>query len=91
MKGPNLNTSVELASDVQVAIQHLCKKCEKPLNGPDRKKVMLAVKLFGLKTGYRLCKCGQTIFGPKKAPVSWESDEWQQVLSIEKAKIKVGQ
>ena len=91
MKGPNLNASVELASDLQVAIQHLCQRCEKPLNGPNRKKVMLAVRLFGLKKGHKLCRCGQTIFNPKKTPVNWESDEWQQVLSITKAKIKIGQ
>jgi hypothetical protein len=86
----HLKTSLELASDLQVAIQHLCPRCEKPLNGPDRKKIMLAVKLFGLKKGYKLCGCGQTIFGPKKTPVSWESDEWQQVLSINRTNVKVG-
>jgi hypothetical protein len=89
-KGSDLNASVELASDLQVAVQHLCQRCEKPLNGPDRKKIMLSVKLFGLKKGYTLCSCGQTIFGPKKTPVDWQSDDWQQVLSITKAKIKVG-
>jgi hypothetical protein len=89
-KGPDLNTSLESANDLQVAIQHLCKRCEKPLNGPNRGKIMLAVRLFGLKRGYRLCRCGQTIFNPKKNPVNWEGDEWQQVLSIDKAKIKVG-
>jgi hypothetical protein len=90
MKGPDLNASAELSSDLEVTVQQLCAKCEKPLKGPDRKKVMLAVKLFGLKKGYTLCKCGQTIFGPKKTPVNWESEEWQQVLSITKAKIKAG-
>jgi uncharacterized protein with PIN domain len=90
MKGPSLNVGTELASDLQMDIQHLCQKCEKSLNGPDQKKVMLAVKLFGLKKGYTLWKCAQMIFGPKKRRVSWESEEWQQLLSIKKAKSKVG-
>ena len=89
-KGLGLNTVLEPTSDLQVAILHLCKRCEKPLNGPDRGKVMLAVRLFGLKPGYQLCRCGQTIFNPKKNRVNWEGDEWQQVLSVNKPKIKVG-
>lgn len=87
-QGSGLTTRLESANDLQVAVQHLCERCEKPLHGPDRGKIMLAVRLFGLKRGYRLCRCGQTIFNPKEIPVNWEGDEWQQVLSINKAKIK---
>ncbi len=79
-----------LKNDLDVAIQHLCEGCNKPLNGPDRGKVLLAVRLFGLKPGYRLCDCAQTIFDPKKNPVNWQGDKWQQVLSVNKPKIKVG-
>jgi hypothetical protein len=88
-KGLDPTTSLDLANDLKVAVQRLCGRCEKPLNGSDRGKIMLAVRLFGLKSGYRLCRCGQTIFNPKGVPVDWQSDEWQQVLSIDRSRVKL--
>jgi hypothetical protein len=88
-RGPNLTTSPDVVNDLRVTVQRLCGRCKKPLNGSDRGKIMLAVRLFGLKSGYRLCRCGQTIFNPKGISIDWQSDEWQQVLSIDRSKIKI--
>jgi hypothetical protein len=73
---------IELTCEPEIAVQLLCVRCGLSLNGPLKRKVKPAVKLFGLKAGYQLCGCGQTIFNPHGIAINWESDEWQQVLSI---------
>jgi hypothetical protein len=73
---------IELTFEQRLAHQRLCKLCDQPLEGSLKKKLTIAVQLFGLKPGYKLCRCSQTIFGPEGTPIDWEIDEWQQVRSI---------
>ena len=84
------NRGVFVRNDLQVALQNRCKRCGLALNGPDRGKILLAVKLYGLKPGYRLCRCSQTIFDAKGNAIDCQIDDWQEVRSIKKSKIKNG-
>ena len=73
---------VELIFEQRVALQRLCKRCGQPLEGSHKGMLKKGVELFGLKPGYKLCRCGLTIFDPRGNRIDWESDEWQQVRSI---------
>lgn len=74
--------ALDLACTPALHIQRVCGQCEKILDSDLRRRVKTAARLFGLKPGFRLCRCGQTIFGPQGAPMNWETDDWQQVRSI---------
>jgi hypothetical protein len=73
---------IDLVCAPVLHIQRLCRQCGKILDSDLRRKVKTAARLFGLKAGFGICRCGQTIFGPQGDTVNWETDDWQQVRSI---------